>query len=275
YFAEGTARGGQVQSRSVMNLSDKEASLTVRFRSFDRQGKEIRVAPYEDKIPAHSRVTKDLNDVLKTKGLVSDFDVSLIVEANRSIVAERTVRFKNDSAGGTSGLYSVLGTTLPARKLFFPEARVGPDAESAFVVLNPGSSKARIVFKFTGTDQGGQALTVPDLIVNIDGDERANPALNQYLSDNHVSGPADLSVKVDSNVPVVVEQTLFQRSSLAGGVQGGTLVSGFVGKGEGQNVPIPLLVAGVIIIGLAVAAVVVAMVGQRPVDVPEEEPEAA
>ena len=162
YFAEGTARGGQVQNLSVMNLSDKEANLTVRFRSFDRQGKEIRVAPYEDKIPAHSRVTKDLNDVLKTKGLVSDFDVSLIVEANRSIVAERTVRFKNDSAGGTSGLYSVLGTTLPARKLFFPEARVGPDAESAFVVLNPGSSKARIVFKFTGTDQGGATDVMAD-----------------------------------------------------------------------------------------------------------------
>jgi hypothetical protein len=276
YFAEGSSKVGPAQSLTVMNVSDKEASLKILLRAFDTadKNKKVTTKPLEEILPPHGRKSYDMADVMKTKGLINNFDVSIEVEANRNVVVERTVFFHTDAAGGVSGGYSVFGTSLPSRKLAFPAGRVANDADTEFTFLNPGTSKAKVTLQFAAVDGSGKAVPIPEAKIDIDSDSRAERNLKDLLPAG-ASTPLDVSVRVEANVPVIAERIHYVNSSLAGGVSGGSLVPGYVGKGEGQNVPFGLAVIGVVIMVLAIGTVAVGFSRQKQVEVPVEEPPAA
>lgn len=279
YFAAGRVGSTDAQVVSLMNLADQEADLTFKFRTFDTDGTELKTPDLEVKVPAKGRAGRDVNAYMKERGLLSDFDVSMEVRANRDIVVERSTYTKSTLAGGVSGGGTSPGSTLPGRRHDFPATSVGANAETILTFLNTGDSPVDVTVSFYATSPSGEPVKVPDLILEIDDEKpRAERSLSRHLADSSVSGPVELAVRVSSDSPILAERSIYVRSSLAGGVQGATTTFGFSGKDEVSGPPFLLIMLGVGIVAITIGAVVVGFSRGKampqpvePTDVPERQ----
>jgi exo-beta-1,3-glucanase (GH17 family) len=188
YFAEGYTGTGFHEFICIGNPEEFEADIDITFLFNGSRPLEL---SYE--IAPRSRQTVDVNRVVGP-----DREVSVVVTSGiESLAVERSIYFMYQ--GRDPGSHIVQGARSASRVWYFAEGYTGAGFEEYLCILNPNDLAAGLTFRFqTGSGErvkGG--LSVP-------AGSRATFKVNDLV------GPGqDVSVKVESDRPVVAERPMY------------------------------------------------------------------
>jgi photosystem II stability/assembly factor-like uncharacterized protein len=188
YFAEGYTGEGFDEWLCLMNPGPAAiaAHITYMFTDGATQVQEVPMG-------ATTRVTVKVNDIVGP-----DKDVSIKVEAEAPIVAERPMYF--NYGGVWTGGHCVVGATAPAADWYFAEGYTGEGFDEYICVLNPGDTAADLTFRFQ-TQEAGE-ITKTGYSVG--------PHTRGTFKVNDVLGPEyQTSLKLESTQPVVAERPMY------------------------------------------------------------------
>ncbi len=191
YLAEGCTDYGFETWVTILNPGDRDTIADLSFlgeRTGETQGAVA--------VPAYSRVN------VKVNGWVAADNVSIVVSAAEPVVAEVSLY----GPGRRSGTCS-MGVTSPGKEWYLAEGATHSGFETWLLLLNPGEEAARVTVSI---DSRGAALEPLSLDVSPRG--RATMRLNDLLPGR------DLSLKVESEVPVVASRSMYWEA--AGGRAG-------------------------------------------------------
>lgn len=207
YFAEGATHPGFTQWLAIMNPSETTArvGITYMFAGGATQRQSVDVV-------AHSRKTILVNDVVGPNK-----DVSAVVDSNVAVIAERPMYFAYP--GNRIGGSSQTGADAPATSWFFAEGTTLQNQAAGYFdewlsVLNPGNSDTGITITYMFGD--GSVKKVGKTVA---AHSRRTVLVNQEIGNDR-----DVSVRVDSRAPVVVERPMYY--SYHGALRGGDVEMG-------------------------------------------------
>ncbi|MBK5093899.1 MAG: hypothetical protein JJE48_10350, partial [Actinobacteria bacterium] len=207
YFAEGTTREGFQEWLCVQNPWDREVISTVTYMLGNGENiKEYLV------LPALSRKTVDV-----AAQVGADEDVSVMIEAQDPVVAERPMYF--DYKGAWRGGHDTVGSTALSREWYFAEGTTRTGFEEWLCIQNPGAeTTAQVEYLFPGGQREVRSYPL-----------RANARTT--ISVNGEVGPEkDVSVRVSSGGEVMCERPMYFKYK--GSIEGGHVVIGSTGKEE-------------------------------------------
>jgi len=157
YFAEGTTIAGFDQYVTVLNPSSSTANLSFHYMVEGEGRKE-----FQGRVGGNSRAT------FKTRDQVGDGkNVSLLLESDQNIVAERPIYFDYQGLSGNhwTGGHDVVGTNYPSRTWYFAEGTTRAGFEEWLCLQNPNPADITVKAVFQlGAGQGGpveKTYTVP------------------------------------------------------------------------------------------------------------------
>jgi hypothetical protein len=184
YLAEGCTRGGFETWVLVQNPGDDRASvdLTYMTESGERTGPHLNLAP-------NSRQTVNV-----ASGAPEEWSVSTRVTSDNPVIAERAVYWNSRSEGHDS-----VGTTAPSRTWYLAEGSTGTGFETWVLVQNPGPEAA--IVQLTYMTSSGQ---VDGPVATLEPGTRKT-----FNVAETVSGEYEVSTKVVSSVPVIVERAVY------------------------------------------------------------------
>lgn len=234
YFAEGTLRSRYVQYFTLQNTGTAAAKAMFAFQASNDGGANVPLAPVTVTVPANARVTKNLADLLAT--YLGSFDnppplnVSVLVTSDQPILVERPLYFNADPGLGVmvDGGTDVIGATATSKSFSFAEGTMRTGFVEYLTLQNPGAGAGTATLEFQLSNDGGVKIPVDPKMQPVPGGSRVTVNVNDYLRSKGIAAPVNVSVKVASDVPLVAERPLYFMSPLAGGVDGGTDVVGFV-----------------------------------------------
>jgi hypothetical protein len=226
-FAEGTLRPGFLEYLTVQNPNAAAAPVTFTFQASDDANAPVVVGPATRTVPAQSRGTFALADLIGLRA--SALNVSVRVDAAQPVVVERPLYFHADPGVGTvvDGATDVIGARGPGRAFLFAEGTVRPGFAEFVTLQNPDSyNSATATLSFQGADDGGSAVTLAPATVLLPPGSRRTVDVTAHLAS--AGGPAvvNLSLGVTATAPILAERPLYFSTPLAGGVDGGTDVIG-------------------------------------------------
>ncbi|MDY6796924.1 MAG: PQQ-binding-like beta-propeller repeat protein [Actinomycetota bacterium] len=206
YFAEGTTLDGFEEWLTLANTNDELATVEVTY--LYGNGDPLHVEYY---IPGNRRVTYSVNEEAG-----DDRDVSIVVDSNRPIVAERPMYFDymGLEANSWTGGHCVMGAVETSRSWYFAEGYTGEGFEEWLTLANPNADDANVAVTYLY--QGEEAAT-----------ENYAVAANtrRTLSVNLEAGSGkDVSMVVESNQPILAERPMY--FSYSGVWDGGSCVTG-------------------------------------------------
>ncbi|MEW6554173.1 MAG: DUF5719 family protein [Actinomycetota bacterium] len=201
FFAEGTTRGGFAEYLTLQNPSDEVAHVDITYVL----GGGTTVPGALDIAP-RSRATVDVNSAVGPEQ-----DVSLVVESDTAVVAERPMYF--DYRGMTGG-HCEVGSTSLSQSWYFAEGCTRSGFDTYICLQNPFAVDAVANLTFVLED----GTTVPQPV--------PVPATSrQTLRVNDVVGPGrDVSTVVESDSLLLVERPMYF-------LYGGTWPGGHVAAG--------------------------------------------
>jgi hypothetical protein len=193
YFAEGTTLPGFDQYITVLNPQAAQANLTFRYM-VEGQGEVVK----EVTVNAGSRGTfKAIDHVGANK------NISLAVESDRAVVAERPMYFVYSGLGNYAwtGGHDVVGASALATDANFAEGTTRAGFEEWLCIQNPGSSAITVdATYYLGAGQGApvhKSYSVP-------AKQRRTVSVNQAI------GPdKDVSVSLHSDDGFVAERPMY------------------------------------------------------------------
>jgi len=196
YFAEGCTRNGFETWLTLQNPNDKAANVTATYMLGDGQ-----TINKTYNVPATTRSTVSVNSEVGP-----DKDVSIKVESNRPIAAERPVYF--DYYGRTGG-HDVIGTTSPSKTWYFAEGCTRNGFDTYYCIQNPNGEKAAITVAYsTGQTKKYTVKSNARFTVNVNDD---------------VGLDKDVAATITSTVPVIAERPMYFDHN---GIKGGSNVLG-------------------------------------------------
>ena len=188
------------------------------------------VPPLTVVVPARSRKTVNVNEHVLGAGIRVPLNVSIRVEADRPIVAERPMYFSADPALGATvdGGTTVVGATAASLRHSFAEGTVRPGFVEFVTLQNPNDAPTTAALDFQASDDRGSPVAVPSLAVSLAGASRATVNVNQHLASRGVPTPVNVSIRVEADRPIVAERPMYFSADPALGatVDGGTTVVG-------------------------------------------------
>jgi hypothetical protein len=215
YFPEGSVGGSFQQYVTLHNpnpLQDSEVTLHYLFQD---------KAPVAVKhiVKSNSRLTVSVNRDLNVTPQDRQVNVSMIVEVAKGdpgVVAERPTYF---SYRGIQSGTDVIGATAPAQSYYFPMVdtrRQGRTYYTYLTLLNPNAHKkttATLTY-YTGTCGPAWQATCPTRKIEV------APQRRSTVSPEMLPPDQQMSVSVHSDVPIIVERTLYVKDTIpqAGGV---------------------------------------------------------
>lgn len=182
YLAEGYTGGNFDEWILVQNPGGQEATVNVQFQTpgggaLDRSYK---VGPC-------SRFTIHVDDLLR------DHELSALVTSDVPVVVERA-QYLNDMQSGTCSL----GARSPSRTWYFAEGYTDQGFEEWLLVQNPQDRPARLRLTFMA---GNGAVTLRSYQV---------PARSRFTLPVHQLLPGrELSIRLESDIPVVAERAMY------------------------------------------------------------------
>lgn len=205
FFAEGCTHPGFEEWICVLNPTDRPSELSFRFLL--PQGEST---PYMATVGPGSRFTLSVNHVAGT-GL----DLSVALESDIPVVAERSVYFRY-GPGGWAGGHCEHGASSASDTWFFAEGCTHPGFETWLCVANPNPAETAVEVNFMlGAGQGENASA----------DFRMPPGSRLTLrAGDFVPPSVDLSMRVTSSRPVVAERPVY--FDYRGGWDGGHVALG-------------------------------------------------
>ena len=190
FFAEGTTRPGFDEWVCVLNPGDSPSELNFRFLLPDGEGEPLRTG-----LAPHSRFTLNVNQAAGP-GL----DVSVLVESNVPVAAERAMYFRYGS-GGWAGGHCEHGAVSPSTQWLFAEGTTRAGFDTWVCISNPQDSPASVEVSYLlGVGQGGNRTDTISL----------GPRSRSTLRVNDAVPPeCDVSLRVSSDKPVVAERPVY------------------------------------------------------------------
>jgi len=187
YFAEGTTRSGFDTYLCLQNPNAVSGNATITYILGDGSTKSQNIL-----LPATSRQTVKVNDVIGPEK-----DVSIVVDANTPIIAERPMYFNYH--GFAPGGHNAMGAGAPKNSWFFAEGTTRTGFEEWLSLENPGVANANV----TITYMLGDGSVVPQTV--------SVPAHTRVTVDvNNAVGPGkDVSVSVWSDQGIVAERPMY------------------------------------------------------------------
>gem|GEM_PF-846491 len=206
YFAEGHTGDGFEEWLTLANFEEREAKVEVTYLYPDDEPRRV-----EHRLPARKRATLYVNEEAGEKG-----DVSVLVQSDLPIVAERPVYFHYAGRGGHgwTGGHCVAGALQSSRKWYFAEGCTGDGFEEWLTLANPQDEAAKV--KVTYLYQEGEPLTR-------EYDLKGNSRHTLFVNEEAGAGK-ELGMVVDSSLPIVAERPLYFR--YGSGWDGGSCVVG-------------------------------------------------
>ncbi len=217
YLAEGYTGQDFETYILVQNPDSQAAALSVRYLV---QGGEVIERTY--RVPAGSRYT-----IVASDELGADTAFSTVLEADVPVVVERSMYFP---AGG----HNTIGVSQPETSWYLAEGYTGEGFATYILVLNPNGSAAELSVSYMLED--GKVI------------ERSHtvPARSRYTigaqDEGEVGPDAAFSTLVDSDLPVVVERSMYFGSgghSTIGAAAPATtwrVAEGYTGSGFGTYI---------------------------------------
>ncbi|MEW6553441.1 MAG: S8 family serine peptidase [Actinomycetota bacterium] len=194
FLAEGTTAWGFEEYVLVQNPNPTATSVTFTF--LKQGGSQVR-AVYT--VGAQSRFTLDV------AGVVDGNDVSTSVWADQPVIVERAMYWPRDARSRAEGHCST-GSVTAARTWYLAEGSTGWGFEEYVLLANPTDSVAHATLVFMRTDGSTMSYTV-----NLGAFSR------NTVYANAVDPGRDASIRVVSDVPLVVERAMYWS-----GMEGGT-----------------------------------------------------
>ena len=190
FFAEGTTRPGFDEWICVLNPGDAPCEITFRFLLPTGEG-----TPFPASLAPHSRFTLNVNQAAGP-----DLDVSVHIEANVPVVAERAMYFRY-GAGGWAGGHCEHGAVSPSPRWLFAEGTTRAGFDTWLCISNPQDSMAAVEVRYLlGVGQGENRTDTFDLAPRSRFTLRVNDALPPGC---------DVSLEVVSGQPVIVERPVY------------------------------------------------------------------
>jgi hypothetical protein len=188
YFAEGYTGAGFEEWLCLANFGDQSATVTVDYLYTEG-------APLQEEyqIAGNSRKTLSVND---RAGY--DRDVSMKIDSDQPIVAERPIYFSYKSMAGQdwTGGHCVIGSEERSKKWYFAEGYTGAGFEEWLCLANPNGADATV--DVTYLYQAEDALTETYVL---------QPNSRQTLNVNLEAGSGkDLGMTVESDLPILAER---------------------------------------------------------------------
>jgi subtilisin family serine protease len=180
FFAEGNTTPGYETWLVIQNPLPAPASARVTFMTQDGP-----VANQTVVIPPISRKSVHVNDV------VPGAYVAMRVDADTPVFAERTVYFGHDAIGG-------VGTRSGARSWYLAEGSTQPPFDTWILLLNPNEALATAHLTFM-LENGG----------TVEADQPLSPLSRVSLHANDVVKDAGFATEVRSDLPIVVERSMY------------------------------------------------------------------
>ncbi len=189
YFAEGyTGAGTFDEWLCMMNPSDNDtiAHITYMFADGTTQKQDVNIG-------ATSRASVMVNDQVG-----DDREVSVYIASDTPIVAERPMYFNYQ--GTWTGGHDVIGATAPQATFYFAEGYTGTDTFDEYLcMMNPGDAAANVHITYMFNNGPAKSQEV-----NVGASTRATIRVNDVVGPNK-----NVSIKVDSDVPIVVERPMY------------------------------------------------------------------
>ncbi len=182
YLAEGYTAGSFDEYIVVQNPGDSAAALEATFMTPDA-GNAVR----EYQVPARARFTIHVDDIIPADS------VSTEIRSSEPVVVERA-QYLNYMKSGTCSI----GAVSPSRTWYLAEGYTGGGFETWVVLQNPQpryNNVSMVFMERDGTNTVKQYLLPPR--------SRFTVLLNAYL------GASEVSVKVRSQEPVLVERAMY------------------------------------------------------------------
>jgi len=192
YFAEGTTRTGFEEWLCIQNPQDVELPVKVNYYT----PSEVQLKTYI--IPPHFRFTIDVNrEVALFWPQEPQQDVSLKVEADQGIIAERPMYFKymNDWDGGDTAV----GEIKPGKEWYLAEGYCEWNFDTWLCFLNPGMPTANVTINY----RRGDGASLPPQEIMVQGLSR------QTVHVNDVVGKGEFSFHITSDQDIVVERPMY------------------------------------------------------------------
>ncbi len=188
YFAEGYTGSGFKEYLCLGNPRPRDARVAVTYLFTDGTNLTRLVV-----VPAESRLTLFVNT-----DVGADREVSLQLECDASIVAERPVYFTYD--GAWSGGHDAMGIPAPATTWYFAEGYTGAGFDEWICVLNPGNARADLTFRFQTQEEGEQVREGFGVPARSRRSFKVNDILGTDLQN---------SLELTSTAPVVAERPIY------------------------------------------------------------------
>jgi hypothetical protein len=182
YLAEGCTDYGFETWITILNPGDSDTVADVRFLTEDGQEQGGTVG-----VPALSRTNVKVND------WVSDANVSTLINAQDPVVAEVSLYGQGRRSGTCS-----MGAKTPERKWYLAEGATHSGFDTWLLLFNPQGEKARVT---VNVDSQGSELEPIELVME--------PRSRTTLHLNDVLPGRDLSMLVDSDVPIVASRSMY------------------------------------------------------------------
>ncbi|MBI4321379.1 MAG: N-acetylmuramoyl-L-alanine amidase [Chloroflexi bacterium] len=187
YFAEGNAGPTFQTWLLLMNPNATPARVYASF--YDEGGK---VERREFAVQPRRRTSIYLSQILKGAA------VAMKIESDGVIFAERSMFFGHDG-------HSTAGTTTLSKTWYFAEGSTEPAFEEWLLVFNPNEARANVIvtyFKPDGSTVSKSYVASPQARLNI-------------WANKDVPGTA-LAAKVEADVPIVAERSMYSDSGKSG-----------------------------------------------------------
>ncbi len=189
HLAEGSTAWGFDTYVLIQNPGGAQNSVTVRFMRSD--GKNV---DYKCNLKPYSRFTLNCSDVPG----VENADFSVKVMAASPVVAERSMYFNNHD--GKSGGHNSPGVISPARNWYLAEGYTGKGFDTFVLIENPNAVDASVRVDYLLP--GGKATSAIEEVA-------PNSRKTIHVDELEGLGATDVSVAVESSVPVVVERSMY------------------------------------------------------------------
>jgi hypothetical protein len=182
YLAEGCTDYGFETWVTVLNPWRQETTVNLRFLTESGGSRDIGLV-----VPALSRRNVRVNDWVPAD------NVSTILSAQNPVVSEVSVY----GPGRRSGTCS-MGSPAPAQRWFLAEGATHSGFDTWLLLFNPQASEAKVT---VSVDSRGEGLDPIDLVMR--------PGSRATLYMNDLLPGRDLSMRVESDVPIVASRSMY------------------------------------------------------------------
>jgi len=196
YLAEGSAAWGFNTYFTIENPNPEQVTADVEYMTPDGPEKAPRIT-----LPGHSQTTVNPRAHL---GWDTDFSTRVTCVEGKTIAVDRTMEWTGEGAPSPDG-HSSIGVVAPARQWFMPEGSSAWGFECWLLIGNPNDSEASCEVTYMIEGEGPRTFT-----------KKVPPNSRRSYSMADDIGAADASIRVESDLPVIPERSMYRNARREG-----------------------------------------------------------